>query len=358
MTFSTHAAASQNERRAVLSTASEQAACPHENGQLELALATAEDGYPVHPVCPHTKRPLTLHGFKDATTDVAQIIQWWNRWPHALVSVPTGHDTGLAVLDIDIGGEQAFNGLLARWGLELADDLSSVSAITPSGGRHFYFCLEAGTEPKSRASDIARNIDSRAVGGSILIPGNMRPDGRSYRWGSSGRLHDVQPLPRDLCYLMTFGKTDRRLIMDTPELKEAMRLVPAAQWLPEMQAFYDRQRARIAERIKHLPPDADDMRRQALHDLHLAAAEYAGLEDGRRNKLFTLACSVGKYVAHSVLTEAEFRSTFIDAARANGALQKHGYNWASKTIHNALNRSQADALPPLAREFRTMGDAA
>ncbi len=331
---------------------------PNDNGQLALALATAEDGFPVHPVCPRTKRPLTLHGFKDATTDVAQIITWWNRWPDALVSIPTGHDTGIAVLDIDVGGERSFGGLMARWCLEFEDDLSSVAAITPSGGRHFYFRIDEGTEPKTRASDIAPNIDSRAIGGSIIIPGNLLPDGRSYRWTSRGRFFDLPSMPRDLCYLMTFGQKDRRLIMETTELKEAMRLATQAQWLPELQAYYDRQRARVAERMKYQAPDAQGMRAQALHDLHIAAAEYAGLEDGRRNKLFTLACCIGKYVAHGVVTENEFRTVFMDAGRSNGALQKHGADWAIKTLRNALNRSQADTLPPLAREFRSEGAAA
>lgn len=257
---------------------------------------------------------------------------------------------------ISISG--ANNRSAALWLVGSEDDLSRVSAITPSGGRHFYFRIDEGTEPKTRASDIGQNIDSRAVGGSILIPGNMLPDGRSYRWASSGRLCDIRSLPRDLCYLMTFGKHDRVLIMDTPELKDAMRLATSAQWLPELKAHYDRQRARIAERAKHIPVDAHGMRAQALHDLHLAAAEYAGLQDGRRTGLFAAACGVGKYVAHGVLTDHEFCLAFIDAARSNGALQKHGAQWARQTIQNALNRSQADALPPLARAFRSLGDAA
>lgn len=341
-----------------VNSSSVKGACAHENGQLALALAMAEDGFPVFPVCPRTKRPLTLHGFKDATTDVAQIIAWWNRWPDALVSIPTGYETGIAVLDIDTGGEKAFGGLMARWSLEFEDDLSNVAAITPSGGRHFYFRIEEGTAPKTRASDIAPNIDSRAIGGSIIIPGNMLPDGRSYHWASSGRLFDLPSMPRDLCYLMTFGQKDRRLIMDTAELKNAMRLATPAQWLSELQAFYDRQRERIAERMKYQAADAKGMRAQALNDLHIAAAECAGLRDGRRNKLYSLACSVGKYVANGVLTDNEFRMTFMDAVRTNGALQEHGIQWATTTLRNALNRSQADALPPLAREFRSEGVAA
>ncbi len=157
-----------------------------ESGQLDLALATAEDGYPVHPVgmINGTKKPLTPHGFKDATTDAAQIIEWWTRYPLALVSVPTGIETGLAVLDIDLGGEPAFGQLMARLGLETEDDLSHVRSITPSGGRHYYFEYQPGTSPRTRASDIAPNIDSRGLGGSIIIPeprGTLRRPREAFR---------------------------------------------------------------------------------------------------------------------------------------------------------------------------------
>ena len=41
----------------------------------------AAEGVPVFPCVPGGKRPLTGHGFHDATTDTAQIRTWWQRWP-------------------------------------------------------------------------------------------------------------------------------------------------------------------------------------------------------------------------------------------------------------------------------------
>lgn len=59
--------------------------------------------FPDHPIFPAapSKAPLTPHGFRDASTDPEQISAWWQRWPDALVAVPTGRQSGILVVDID-----------------------------------------------------------------------------------------------------------------------------------------------------------------------------------------------------------------------------------------------------------------
>ena len=321
-------------------------------GQLDLALSTADAGVPVHPVGHDRKTPLTAHGFNDATTDPAQINRWWQRSPNALVSIPTGETTGIVVLDIDRGGEESFAALLARLGCELPEDLSDVWAYTPNNGRHYFFKHKTGTAPRTRASDIAPNIDNRGIGGSIIIPGNVLPDGRVYRWGGAGRFPDLQHLPRELLYLMTFSVRERRWIDATPSLKTAVSDSTPERWASILAGWRDRE---AVLKVATAPDDIDDdgMRRQALHDLHAIAVEFAGLSDGRRQKLFSLACRVARYVHHGFLSDIEFRGTLMDAARANGSLAKHGAPWAVSTIRNAINRASRDPLPPLARAFRT-----
>ena len=49
------------------------------------ALRYAELGYPVFPCAPGGKVPFTPHGFKDATTDAAQIEAWWRKRSSASV---------------------------------------------------------------------------------------------------------------------------------------------------------------------------------------------------------------------------------------------------------------------------------
>ena len=94
-------------------------------------------------------------------------------------------------------------------------------------------------------------------------------------------------------------------------------------------------------------------RAQALYDLNAAASAFAGLTDGRRTGLFIAVCRMAKYVSSGHLSEPEIAAAFSDAARANGTLQKQGMRWAETTIRSAIARGRNDALPPLARAFRS-----
>ena len=53
-----------------------------------------------------SKAPYIPRGFKNATRDIEQIRQWWSKWPHALVGIPTGIETNLFVIDIDNDGKR------------------------------------------------------------------------------------------------------------------------------------------------------------------------------------------------------------------------------------------------------------
>ena len=68
---------------------------------LAAALEFAKGGTAVFPCHPATKRPLTAHGFQDANTDPVAIIAWWQRWPNAMIGMPTGAVSGIWVLDVD-----------------------------------------------------------------------------------------------------------------------------------------------------------------------------------------------------------------------------------------------------------------
>lgn len=321
--------------------------------QLELALSYARAGWLVSPVSPD-KRSLTPHGFKDATIDVATIVGWWTRWPPALIAIPTGSRTGLWVLDIDPpAGLASLRDLLALLGLDSIDDLSPVVVETPSGGWHVWFSLHDGEQPRTRARDIGPGLDTRGEGGYCIAPGNVRPDRLAYcHVGARHDLAEAIPAPPELVYLTTFNARERDTIADDAELSRTIRAAKPTDWPSIFEAHRERERARIMTRLAASPPDGDAMRRQGLADLAEAANTYAALSDGRRNALFVAACRLAKYVAHSVLTEAEVLAAFEAAAIANGATAKYGRAWLAATIWRGLAYGANDPLPPLARIHR------
>ena len=167
-------------------------------------------------------------------------------------------------------------------------------------------------------------------------------------------LHDAPPVPRGLLYLATFNGKERALIGESQALRDMIRDAAPLEWTDILHRWREAEAAKISSRADPCT-DATGYRTQALNDLHRAVSNYAALTDGRRTGLFNLACRVTKYAHHGYLSDEEIRSAFFDAARANGALSKYSAAWVAKTITSALDCARNDALPPLAREFRTNG---
>jgi hypothetical protein len=122
-------------------------------------------GWPVFPCEPGAKTPLTLHGFKNASTDPDTIASWWQRWPDANIGIPTGATT-FDVLDVDRkadGTGFAALGRLARSGLVTG---AHRLVKTPSGGLHLYFRPNGNGNGSSRT----HHLDVRGAGGYVIAP--------------------------------------------------------------------------------------------------------------------------------------------------------------------------------------------
>jgi hypothetical protein len=112
--------------------------------------------------CTLSKRPACRHGFKDATTNPAELRGLWARSPGNLVGVSTGEASGFDVLDIDPKHQEAFD-----WCKAHHKELPKTRAHkTRSGGVHVLFRHAPGL--RCSASRIARGIDVRANGGYII----------------------------------------------------------------------------------------------------------------------------------------------------------------------------------------------
>jgi hypothetical protein len=134
------------------------------------ALRCALQGWPVFPCGARAKTPLCDNGFKDATTDTAQLDEWWTRWPRANIGFVPGR-ARLIVIDIDgPEGERAAQtlGLLSE---------PTFIVRTPRPGQHLYFKHPGGHIGNV---DVAPGIDVRADAGYVLLPPSVHPNGGRY----------------------------------------------------------------------------------------------------------------------------------------------------------------------------------
>lgn len=132
-------------------------------------------GWPVFP-CGADKKPLTKHGFKDATLDAAQVKAWHDQMPRALWAIPTGPTkeggAGLVVIDIDHHPEKNTNGFPTWENLrdQYSDPIETVTVKTGGGGQQLYFKYPDGHIVKSGTDVLGHGIDVRAKGGYVIVP--------------------------------------------------------------------------------------------------------------------------------------------------------------------------------------------
>lgn len=164
----------------------------------DAALSYARNGVPVFPVwsptenggcacpkgldCPRpAKHPITSRGFKDATTDPDIVRVWWTRHPRANIGMPTGSESGLLVVDVDLdkGGFETLAALVHRH-RELPE---TPTVRTGGGGLHLFFQYPADAEIRNDTGrKLGPGIDVRGEGGYVLLPPSVHATRRAYEW--------------------------------------------------------------------------------------------------------------------------------------------------------------------------------
>lgn len=114
------------------------------------------------------KAPYTKNGLDDATNDVEQIRDYWNKWPKAAIAVPTGSDNGFVAIDLDV--KPGKNGLETISEFEI--DLTDTWAVrTPSAGMHLFY---RNPHEFNVQNDVERRlgpgIDVRGERGYVIWP--------------------------------------------------------------------------------------------------------------------------------------------------------------------------------------------
>lgn len=125
-------------------------------------------------------------GLLEATTDVEQIRQWWDRWPFANVAIATGN--GLVVLDVD-ERHDGYESLK-----QFGEFPATASVVTGGGGQHFYFSGDV----RNSAGRLGSGLDIRGDGGYVLAPPSEHISGRRYEWELGAPIDTFAPLPNDI----------------------------------------------------------------------------------------------------------------------------------------------------------------
>jgi len=135
----------------------------------QAAARYAASGIPVFPCVPGEKRPLTEHGFHDATTNARTVRAWWARSPTANIAIPTGAVSGIDVVDID--NYPHGSGFAAFERARRAALVTGWAALvrTPSGGIHAYYPADQDRRQQSWQAPPV-HIDFRGDGGYIIAP--------------------------------------------------------------------------------------------------------------------------------------------------------------------------------------------
>ena len=163
----------------------------------EAAHQIARDLGPVFP-CGPDKRPLTTHGFKDASRDPAQIDRWWAQHPNAMVGMPTGEPSGIWAVDVDVAdGKQGLQTLGER-GWKLDEIGKTAITRTATGGYHILYKYSPDTLVRNSAGKIGPDIDVRGEGGYLIMRGSRLADGRRYTWENPPGLFPVVDAPPDV----------------------------------------------------------------------------------------------------------------------------------------------------------------
>lgn len=138
---------------------------PHTLAAAAIAYATA--GVPVFPCVPGEKRPLTTHGYQDATTDLRRVAAWWRWFPTANIGIPTGRLVD--VLDVDVHAIGTGFPVLRTLQQERLIPGWGQAVRSPSGGLHLYYPADSGHLQGSWSRGRA-HVDFRGVGGYIIAP--------------------------------------------------------------------------------------------------------------------------------------------------------------------------------------------
>jgi hypothetical protein len=285
----------------------------------DVALRIVGAGLAVFPARPDKKKRPLVKWRKSSSTDPETIERWWKRWPGAVPAIDLGK-SDLAVLDGDRHGGPDGRAALQQL-LEQQGDFDGTAPIveTPSDGVHVYFSRN-GHELTNSRGNLPAGIDIRAIGGYVIAPGALLPDGKRYR-----------------------------AVSGTPDLLVAYQ-AGTIPHVPEGIIELTRARRKQGEQQQQNSGADAGIRERAYAQAALegCAAELAAATPGGRNELANrLAFRLGRMVARGWVDRADVEAALLEALYANGYIGDDGLRSAESTLRSGLDAGEREPHPDL-----------
>ena len=292
-----------------------------------IALACASLGWRVLPLRPTDKRPAMRGWPALATTDRETILEWWNAngpFPHCNVGVATGRESGIWVLDVDVGVENGFTTLRTLLAQHGTTDLPRTFTVkTPSGGLHLYFRYPADIEVKNSARKLlGAGLDTRGWHGQVLAPTTRLTTARG---------------------IGTYEVVDPTIPVDAPA------------WLPTL--VERRPYEPVPVEPVQVGPRAGRLSAYVRKAMERAAAELAamGQASGRNQRLNDTAFMLGGWGAYGTVSRDEVHRALADACARNGLIEEDGARQFEATFESGWGDGleAPRELPAFMREEQT-----
>jgi len=171
------------------------------------ALAYANKGVRVIPIKPGGKYP-PIEGWQNAATnEPTRINEWFNGpYKNCGVGIATGKFGDRYLIVIDIDDRQQFSGSETLYDLEQIHGKlpDTVETKTGTGGRHLYFFTDQPIHNEASGS-LGIGIDVRGIGGQVLAPPTIHPNGKPYQWLEGHSIAERKPadMPLWMVLLLT-----------------------------------------------------------------------------------------------------------------------------------------------------------
>jgi archaellum biogenesis ATPase FlaH len=154
-----------------------------------------------------------MQGWQNAATSDPVTIRTWfeGQFKDCGLGIATGEFRNRYLVVIDIDDRPEFSGSDTLKDLEqLHGELpNTVEVITGSGGRHIYFLTDQPIRNEA-SGKLGQGIDVRGIGGQVLAPPTIHPNGKTYEWVEGKTIANNPPadMPLWMVLILTEKHTD------------------------------------------------------------------------------------------------------------------------------------------------------